>query len=120
MEAEIRHGFHEVLFHQRRVTAFQQWLTGIDKALETVALREAAGDASAYDRRRLERERASAGARLAVAEAGLERTWTILQARFPQPGAGTTERPAVAGRLLPADAPPLKGLLASLSARPLT
>jgi cobalt-zinc-cadmium efflux system outer membrane protein len=117
--AAIRHRFHEVLYHQRRVAALHDWLAGIDRALETVTRREEAGDASVYDRRRLERERASGGARLAVAEAGLDRAWAGLLAQLPEPVPVATEGPAVAGRLLPEDdPPPLVELLAALPARP--
>jgi cobalt-zinc-cadmium efflux system outer membrane protein len=72
-----------------------------------------AGEASGYDRRRLERERRTADARLAAGRAEYDRAVARLAAL-----AGLPDEPAVGGELLPPPLPPLDTTLARLDQRP--
>jgi cobalt-zinc-cadmium efflux system outer membrane protein len=70
--ADARARFYECLHRHTRIGALQTWLSQIEKALEVVARREARGDAAAYDKLRLERERAVASAKLGLEQAQYE------------------------------------------------
>ncbi len=118
VEAEVRLRFHELLVAQQRAAAVEGWVRRIEGALEVVARREAAGDASAYDRRRLERERANARGRLAVHLADADRAWARLAALTGETSALRSSPPEVSGTLLP-DAPaPVQGLTSRIERRP--
>ena len=118
IEAEVRLRFHELLVAQHRVAAVEVWLRRIDEALEAVSRREAAGDASAYDRRRLERERANARGRLAVHLADGDRAWSRLAALIGETIVAGGGPPQIAGTLLP-DAPqPVEQLASGVERRP--
>lgn len=113
--ADARLRFYEALFRQDRVAALAGWIERIDSALSIVTRRERRGDAAAYDRRRLERERAVANGRLETERAALERAQAKLSALL---GAGGP-LPVVTGALLPeADAAALPTLRASSNSRP--
>jgi len=97
MTADARLRFYEVLYRQARVAALENWVLRIDAALQIVARRESQGDAAAYDRRRLERERAVAIGRRKSESATLERARARLRALLgPDVGA-----PRATGQLLP-------------------
>ncbi len=68
---------HEIRYWQttaeRRVASVRGALRRTDDLALVVGRRQAAGDASGYDRGRVERERSALSARLAVEEAGLSR-----------------------------------------------
>ena len=114
LELEVRARFHELLAAERRVAATAEALNRIDGLSTTVRRRQAAGDASGYERGRLEREHASIAARAAVEEAGHARARARLGGLL-----GTTEVPTVTGELLPAGAPPaLDGLSSRIKSRP--
>ncbi len=99
--ADARLRFYEVLYRQLRVAALQQWTAAIDGALEVVSKRASRGDAALYDRRRLDRERAVATARLQGEQASLERAVARLFALLTWEG----PQVPVSGQLLP-DVPP--------------
>ncbi len=101
LAAQVRLQFHAVLHGQGRVRALQGWLAQIELALGVVTRREERGDAASWDRRRLERERLVAGARLEAERAALERGRATLQALLG-PGATVGE---VTGALLPEGEP---------------
>lgn len=112
--AEVRLRFYEVLYRQGRVAALESWLARIDDALVIVGRREQRGDAAAYDRRRLERERAVATGRLDTERATALRASARLAALL---GDGAQVR--VTGALLPdADPPELSALRAQSATRP--
>ncbi len=102
--AEVQLRFHELLVGQLRVSAISSWVGRIEAALGIVTRREAAGDASAYDRRRLERELANARARLAVRQAGIAVAWGRLAALIGESNPSASNPPRLSGELLP-DAP---------------
>jgi len=101
LEGEVRLRFHELNAAGRRVAATAEALRRLEALAAAVGRRQAAGDASGYDRGRLERERASIAARAAVEEAGLARARARLGGLL-----GGPEPATVAGELLPAAAPP--------------
>src|SRR5262245_6787499 len=73
IEADVRERFYTVLQLQLRVAALEHWAQEIDRAGAAVHRRAAAGDVSGYDRRRVERERATFDARLGTEGAALAR-----------------------------------------------
>ena len=114
LEVEVRSRFYELLAAARGVAATVEALQRIDALSIAVSRRQAAGDASGYDRGRLQRERASVAARAAVEEAGLSRARARLGGLL-----GTDEVPTATGELLPATAPPaLDGLASRVTSRP--
>ena len=114
LEIEVRVRFHELLAAERRVAAAAESLRRTDSLAEAVGRRQAAGDASGYDRGRLERERATFAARAAVEGANLARGRARLAGLL-----GLREAPGVTGELLPAGAPlALDALDARLTGRP--
>jgi cobalt-zinc-cadmium efflux system outer membrane protein len=118
IEAEIRRRFFEVLLAQERQAALDQAAQRMERVSGIVRARESAGDVSGYDRRRVERERASLVARRETETARLDRARALLAAllgeEHPAPG-----WPRVTGSLLPTDEPPpLATLLERLPLRP--
>jgi cobalt-zinc-cadmium efflux system outer membrane protein len=114
LAAEARLRFHERLAAERRLVATAEALRRVQVLATTVGQRQAAGDASGYDRGRLERERASLAARAAVEEAGLARARARLAGLL-----GGLDAQALAGELLPEAAPLARdALLGQLASRP--
>lgn len=114
LEVEVRVRFHELLAAERRVVATAEALKRIETLSTVVVRRQAAGDASGYDRGRLERERAGIAARAAVEAAGLARARARLGGLL-----GGEDAPTVTGDLLPSAAPPtLDGLTGRVTSRP--
>ena len=111
--------FYAALYQQRRAEAIRTWVARTQAAVDTVRQREAAGDASAYDRLRLERELESGRSLLMEVEADLGSAWFELEALWaPQVSSGPRGR-ALEGVLLPEDAPPsMDQLIASVDMRP--
>jgi cobalt-zinc-cadmium efflux system outer membrane protein len=110
----VRGRFHERRAAEQRIAATAEALRRIETLSTAVGRRQAAGDASGYDRGRLERERASIAARAAVEGAGLARARARLGGLL-----GGEDAPAVTGELLPAGAPPaLEGLTSRVTSRP--
>lgn len=98
IEAAVRLRFYELLVAQRAGDATGMWIRLIERALAAVSRREAGGDASAYDRWRLERELANAVAVLAEHGAEAERAWALLAALLGEAGGGP---PTASGILIP-------------------
>ena len=116
--ASVRMRFYEVLRFQGQVNAAQHLIARLETAVDTVTRREAAGDASAYDRRRLERELANMQARLVTLEAGRDRAWASLAALVGDERDTSTPWPRVSGTLLPDSLPAENTLVQRLEARP--
>ena len=113
--AEARDRFYQLLHRQARATELRAWIDRIDEMLAIVTRREARGDAAVYDRRRLERERAVAVARLEVELAAMERAQARLGALLGEGGGD----PRVQGTLLPeAAVDPLRALKQKAVRRP--
>jgi outer membrane protein, heavy metal efflux system len=117
IEADVRDRFYTVLQLQLRVGALEHWVQEIGRAGEAVQHRAAAGDVSGYDRRRVERERATFDARLGTEEAALARSRERLAAIIEAEPPAADLR--VAGTLAPpGPPPPVDDLVAQLDARP--
>lgn len=114
LEMETRRRFYATLLAQGRREAASRWVQRMRTAATTVRRREAAGDASAYDRRRLDREVATARARLRTEEARHERARARLGAVL---GSKSGEDLVVSGVLLPPVAPSVETLLEDLPGR---
>lgn len=114
IEGDVRIAFHEVLAGQGRVAALRDALRRVERLAEATGRREKAGDASGYDRMRLERERESVAARLAAQEGQLERARARLEGLLGAPAPAQ-----VTGSLLPAEpAASADVLLARIDGRP--
>jgi len=114
LETEVRSSFYEVIAGEARLAALRDSLRRVERLAEVTSQREKAGDASGYDRMRLERERESVAARAAAQDGQLERARARLEGLL-----GVTAPVRVAGTLLPADAPPpTETLVARIGARP--
>jgi cobalt-zinc-cadmium efflux system outer membrane protein len=111
--AETRLRFFALLHRQRRELAVAEWIGRIDEALTIVRRREERGDAALYDRRRLERERSLAIAKLEMERAQLERAQGHLAALIASPGGA----PLASGDLLPEAEPAQLSELRGLGAR---
>ncbi|MGH1348775.1 MAG: TolC family protein [Nannocystales bacterium] len=105
-KAEVRRRFYRLLHAQRRQASLSAWHGRVGQRLEAVVAREAAGDAAAYDRVRLEQELTAIEARMAKEGAGKAKAWALLRALVD--GASPEERggwsraePRLTGELLP-------------------
>jgi cobalt-zinc-cadmium efflux system outer membrane protein len=83
--AELRRSFHDVLRQQSALRVIDAWMARFAVIGSVVDKLARAGDASGYDRRRLEREQQAAEAKAAEARAGLERSRARLAALIGQP-----------------------------------
>ena len=113
MAAEIRRGFHDVLFRQETIRAAETWAQRFARVEGMVGKLARAGEASGYDRRRLARERQTAEARLAVERAELDRSLARLAALT-----GAADVPLLKGALLPSASALPETVLARLDQRP--
>lgn len=118
LAAQARTRFHRLLAAQQGIGTTERWVERIRAALGIVTQREAAGDASAYERRRLERELSKATSRLAARRADAEGAWGSLGALISSDAAPLGPPPPAQGTLLPPPPQPLAQLLSSLGARP--
>lgn len=116
--ARVRIRFYEVLRLQGQVAAAQRLIDRLEIAVDTVRKREAAGDASTYDRRRLERELANTRARAITLEAARERTWAAHAALVADQRDTSAPWPRVSGTLLPEALPSQNTFAARLDTRP--
>lgn len=113
--AEVRIAFAELLYRQRLAEALQQWQERIGQASDTVQKLARAGEASGYDRRRLQQELHSATSRRVQAAADL------LLAQHRLAGLTGTENAltlSALGELLPGETAPVQGLQARLAQHP--
>jgi len=118
LEAEIRQRFYEVLQRQMRVEAVKQWAGRMENITDIVRRQEAAGEVSAYDLRRLVRERSSAEARLDSEQANLAQAWERLQALLGRRDPHVPEQRVEGDLLPPTPLAPLESQLAALAVRP--
>ena len=98
--AEVRRRFYTLLLAQRRLDVLSGWRDQVQLRLDAVTKRELAGDAAAYERLRLVRERGHVDALLDRERASLAGAWAELRGLT---GRGETESPALDGVLLPDD-----------------
>jgi outer membrane protein, heavy metal efflux system len=113
--AELRGRFADVLYTDRLRAAVRDWLARVETAYKVVVELQKAGDASGYERRRLERERIGVQARFARAEADYRRGIELL---LGAAGIETGSRSAVVGELIPTEPPMLAFAREALRQRP--
>ena len=113
--AEVRRTFAEALHYMQIQDALGLRLTRIEQVSKVTAKLAKAGEASGYDRRRLEREVQTAKARLAVAQADAARSRETLAALT---GDQPDEALRLQGDLLPDAVPALDLLQTGLRLRP--
>jgi outer membrane protein, heavy metal efflux system len=114
VEAEARRAFVNALAQERRVAAVRDAVERLDAVAAAVGRRAARGDVAGYDRRRVERERLTALARLDVERGAL----VVAQARLAAIiGAGDAAF-TLRGELAPSEPPPLTTLLERIASRP--
>jgi len=118
IEAEVRLRFHQLLAAQLRVRSIGVWTERIEKALGIVTRREAAGDAAAYDRRRLERELANARGRLSVHKAEGGQAWARLAGLLGETNPADNRPPQLSGSLRPERLLSTEQLVTRLEKRP--
>lgn len=119
VSADVRMRFYEVVAATRRQAAGEAWVRQLETAADAIEQREAAGDASSYDRRRIARELSDARAQTAVRAAELDSAWWKLQVFIG--GVGRVEGapwPEVAGELMPTHPSESAASTANLDARP--
>ncbi|MGZ5459950.1 MAG: TolC family protein [Thermoanaerobaculia bacterium] len=110
----VRSEFSRAASQQELVRALTEWSTRIGAAAETAARLQAGGEVSGYDRRRLERERIGAEARLTAERGSLAAAQRRLAALLGlERLEGVTLQPSRTPRI-PAD----EELLASIEQRP--
>ena len=113
--ADIRQRFYATLLEQRRVAALEEWLGQGSRVAAIVARRKQAGEASGYDAMRIDREQATARARLATEQATLSRNRELLAGLIGSSSAWD----AVTGELLPTEPlPAVDALLERVDQRP--
>ncbi len=116
LAADMRHRFFAILYRQRRTEAHDRWTSELAEQESLIRKREAAGDVSGYDLRRLMRETASAEAQRQAEQAGLERSWEQLLSLWE--AKAVPEVRNVSGILLPEPPRPLEELLQALPQNP--
>jgi len=112
---EVRRLFGESLYRQETGAAYTRWLMRIAAATDIVRSLAKAGEASGYDRRRLEREAMTAKARAASVSADYARMREAMAGLIGKSGG---EVIALEGELLPGNAPPLEAVQNALRQRP--
>jgi len=116
--AEARRRWGRLRWAQAQVGAGQRWREALRRATASVRLRAAAGDVSAYDQMRLERELSAAEAELRRREGVAALAWGQLWALLAGAEALPRAAPALEGPLLPALPPPPEALVEALAAAP--
>lgn len=109
---QVRQQFAETLRLERLQDEQANWLARIEAAHKLVGHLTAAGEASGYDRRRLEREAKAARARLSATQAELAHARVLLAALVGQPVDG------LSGELIPLPPPALETLGAGIGQHP--
>jgi outer membrane protein, heavy metal efflux system len=113
--AEVRNAFADALYRDQLRTSLREWNQRIDAVYTVVSRLAKAGEASAYERRRLERERQAAQARIARAEADYGRARELLLAFLGNSAARTL---APTGNLIPPEPPALATAQSTMRSRP--
>lgn len=114
--AEIQRYFYQVLFHQEQQRFFSHWVTKFSAVEAAMEKREAAGDVSGYDRRRISREKVAILARQRRNAAQLEAAWQHLRG-FTR-AANSPAFDTVAGQLIPTELLPLPVVLEKVQQHP--
>jgi cobalt-zinc-cadmium efflux system outer membrane protein len=110
----VRSEFSRAANQQQLVSALTEWSTRIASAAATAARLQAGGEVSGYDRRRLDRERIGAEARLAAERGALVAAQRRLAALLGAENLdGATLQPSV-----PAEIPPETEIAARIEQRP--
>ncbi|MDO8311999.1 MAG: TolC family protein [Sideroxyarcus sp.] len=112
---EVRRTFAETLHRIQIQSALGLWLTRLESVSKVTAQLAKAGEASGYNRRRIEREAQTVKARLSVAQADAARSRETLAALT---GKKPDEVMRLLGDLLPDVTPALDVLKAGLNQRP--
>ena len=112
---EVRRVYSESLFRQEVGGAYARWLRRIENAAEIVRNLAKAGEASGYDRRRLEREAQTATARAAGVAADYARLRETMSGLI---GKASGEVVTLEGKLLPGNTPLLESVQSTLRQRP--
>jgi cobalt-zinc-cadmium efflux system outer membrane protein len=114
--AEIRRYFYQVLFQQKQQRLFSHWIAKFSRVERAMERREAAGDVSGYDRRRISREKVAILSQQRQSTAQHEAMWQQLQ------GIISPERSlafdSVEGQLIPAELQSLPTMLERLVQHP--
>ncbi len=113
--AEVRKSFGEALYRSRIVAALEDGLARLSTTGGLIEKLAQSGEASGYDRRRVQRELLGARVRLATATAELARSRAALAAHLDLPQ-GEDLQPT--GSPLPLSPPALEPLRTALHARP--
>lgn len=113
--AEVRKAFGDVLYRARRVDTLNHSLTRLTATTGVIERLARAGEASGYDRRRVQRELQGARVRLETAAAELARSRAVLAAYLEAPN---PEEIVPVGSPLPAPPAPLAELRTALHERP--
>ncbi len=113
--AEVRRTFAEALYRNQIQSAIGLWLARIENASRVTAQLAKAGEASGYDRRRIQREAQTTRARLSVAQADAARS---REALAELTGKKPDEIIYLLGNLLPDVTPSLDAMQARLRERP--
>lgn len=113
--AEVRKAFGEALYRARIVDALNHSLTRLTTTTGVIERLAGAGEASGYDRRRVQREVQGARVRLETAAAELARSRAMLAAYLEAPN---PEEIVPVGSPLPAPPVPLDELRSALHQRP--
>lgn len=106
-KAEVRRRFYRMLHAQQREASLAAWRERVEARLDAVTKREAAGDAAAYDRVRLQQELTNINARTRRERAARAKSWALLRALLDEDvrdGRGPTAAniPRLEGHILPA------------------
>lgn len=109
---DLRRSYADALHGTQLRSAVDRWSARLQGALELTRRQVEAGEASGYDRRRVERELQGARMRLRAAEADALRAREILEGWLELQGSWRA-----AGSLLPEPLPPLQRYDAALEAR---
>ncbi|VAX10330.1 hypothetical protein MNBD_GAMMA26-1500 [hydrothermal vent metagenome] len=114
--SEVRQYFYQALFRQEQQRLFSHWVAKFSAVEVAMEKREAAGDLSGYDRRRISREKVTTLSRQRQSAAQLEAAWQQLLGMTGLEGNQGFD--VVEGRLIPAELQPLPTLLESLAQHP--
>lgn len=124
-ESEIAHevhlAFYAILYHRRRVAITRDWIARLQTARQGLIEREARGDASSYQVRRVAAEIAIAEVSLDTETSDLEQAWGMLELFLPaSPDLTSTARPHLAGELFSREDAPIQPTTALSSDREAT
>lgn len=112
---DVRRTFADALYRQQQLEAHKIWLKRIKSMTETVSHLAGAGEASGYDKRRLEREVQIAQTRLSATEADASRSRALLAGLIARP---ISQSDTLDGSLIPDTLPALEMLASNIARHP--